>query len=43
MKTRAALLMEQPGKWEVTEVDLDGPGKFEVLVELVASGVMSLR
>jgi S-(hydroxymethyl)glutathione dehydrogenase/alcohol dehydrogenase len=39
MKCRAALLMEQPGTWEVTEVTLDDPGPFEVLVRLVASGL----
>jgi NDMA-dependent alcohol dehydrogenase len=39
MKTRAALLMQQPGKWEVVETDLDGPGDHEVLVRLVASGL----
>jgi NDMA-dependent alcohol dehydrogenase len=39
MKTRAALLMQQPGKWEVVETDLDGPGDNEVLVRLVASGL----
>ena len=25
MKTRAAVLMRQPGEWEVVEADLDGP------------------
>lgn len=39
MKTKAALLREQPGKWEVTEVDVDGPQEHEVLVQLVASGL----
>ena len=39
MKTKAALLMEQPGKWEVVETDLDGPKEHEVLVRLVASGL----
>jgi NDMA-dependent alcohol dehydrogenase len=39
MKTRAALLMQQPGKWEVVDVDLDGPQDREVLVRLVASGL----
>jgi NDMA-dependent alcohol dehydrogenase len=40
VKTRTAVLFEQPGKFEVVEVDLDdevGPG--EVLVELVATGL----
>jgi Zn-dependent alcohol dehydrogenase len=39
MRTRAALLMRQPGEWEVVEVDLDGPKDGEVLVRLVASGL----
>jgi NDMA-dependent alcohol dehydrogenase len=39
MKTRGAVLFEQPGKWEVTEVDLDGPKEFEVLVEFAACGL----
>ena len=39
MKTKAALLMEQPGKWEVVEVDLDDPADHEVLVRLAASGL----
>ena len=39
MKTRAAMLMEQPGKWEVVEADLDGPRDHEVLVRMVATGL----
>ncbi len=39
MKTKAALLMQQPGKWEVVEADLDGPKEREVLVRLAASGL----
>jgi NDMA-dependent alcohol dehydrogenase len=39
MKTKAALLFEQPGKWEVTEVDLDKPRQHEVLVEFAACGL----
>ncbi|MGO8860700.1 MAG: NDMA-dependent alcohol dehydrogenase [Acidimicrobiales bacterium] len=39
MKTRAALLMQQPGRWEVVDVDLDDPEDHEVLVRLVASGL----
>lgn len=39
MKIQAALLMEQPGVWEVCEVDLDGPQEREVLVRVVASGL----
>ncbi|HEV8626495.1 MAG TPA: alcohol dehydrogenase catalytic domain-containing protein, partial [Acidimicrobiia bacterium] len=39
MKTNAAVLFSQPGKWEVTEVDLDEPGPTEVLIKLVAAGL----
>ena len=39
MKTRAAVLMQQPGEWEVVEADLDGPRDHEVLVRMVASGL----
>lgn len=39
MKTRAAVLFSQPGKWEVTEVDLDEPRANEVLVRIVAAGL----
>lgn len=39
MKTRAALLWEAPGSWQVTEVDLDPPKDEEVLVRLVATGL----
>ncbi|HYT40322.1 MAG TPA: NDMA-dependent alcohol dehydrogenase [Acidimicrobiia bacterium] len=39
MKTQAAVLYSQPGKWEVTEVDLDEPKANEVLVKIVAAGL----
>ena len=39
MKTQAAVLFSQPGKWEVTEVALDPPKTDEVLVRIVASGM----
>ena len=39
MKSRAALLMQQPGKWEVVDVEIDDPGPFEVMVRMVASGL----
>jgi NDMA-dependent alcohol dehydrogenase len=39
VKTRAAVLMEQPGKWQVIDTDLDAPRDFEVLVRIVASGL----
>jgi S-(hydroxymethyl)glutathione dehydrogenase/alcohol dehydrogenase len=39
MKTRAALLIEQPGKWQVTEVDLDPPRDHEVLIRMAYSGL----
>lgn len=39
MKTQAAVLWSQPGKWEVTEIVLDPPRDGEVLVRLVATGM----
>jgi NDMA-dependent alcohol dehydrogenase len=39
MKCNAALLWEQPGRWDVREVDLDPPQRGEVLVRLVATGL----
>ena len=39
MKTRAAVLMEQPAEWQVIDADLDAPRDFEVLVRIVASGL----
>jgi S-(hydroxymethyl)glutathione dehydrogenase/alcohol dehydrogenase len=39
MKTNAALLWSTPGKWEVTQVDLDEPKHDEVLVRVVAAGL----
>jgi S-(hydroxymethyl)glutathione dehydrogenase/alcohol dehydrogenase len=39
MKTNAALLWSSPGKWEITEVELDPPRAGEVLVRTVAAGL----
>jgi NDMA-dependent alcohol dehydrogenase len=39
VRTRAALLFEQPGTWQVTDVELDDPGPGEVLIELAATGL----
>lgn len=39
MKSRAALLFESPGRWDVREVDVDPPKDHEVLVRMVASGL----
>ncbi len=39
MRSRAALLMEQPGKWQVVDVEVDQPQDHEVLVRMVASGL----
>lgn len=39
MLTKAAVLFEQPGKWEVTEVELDAPRQDEVLVRMGAAGM----
>lgn len=39
MKTKAAVLWELKGGWEVEEVELDPPARGEVLVKLAASGL----
>jgi S-(hydroxymethyl)glutathione dehydrogenase/alcohol dehydrogenase len=39
MKTRAAVLTEVPGKWEIHNVELDPPREHEVLVRMVACGL----
>ena len=39
MKTNAAIVWGLNQKWEVEEVDLDGPKQGEVLVKLSASGL----
>jgi S-(hydroxymethyl)glutathione dehydrogenase/alcohol dehydrogenase len=39
VKTKAAVLFEQPGKWEVVDVDLDPPRQGELLVRMVAAGL----
>jgi S-(hydroxymethyl)glutathione dehydrogenase/alcohol dehydrogenase len=39
MQSRAALLFETPGRWEVRDVEVDGPKDHEVLVRMVASGL----
>ncbi len=39
LTTRAALLMEIPGRYEIHEVEIDDPKDHEVLVRFVASGI----
>ena len=39
MKTRSAVLHAQPGEYEVTELDLDGPRRGELLVKMAAAGL----
>ena len=39
MKTRAAVAFEAGKPLEIVEVDLEGPKKGEVLVEIIATGV----
>ncbi len=39
MKTRAAVAFEAGKPLEIVEVDLQGPQKGEVLVEIIATGV----
>ncbi len=39
MLTTAAVLLEQPGKWEVVELELEPPRQGELLVKLAAAGL----
>ncbi len=39
MQTRAALLRQVPGGWEVCDVELDEPREHEVLVRMGAAGL----
>jgi NDMA-dependent alcohol dehydrogenase len=39
MKTRAAVLFEQPGTWQITEIDLEPPRQGELVVRMVAAGL----
>lgn len=39
MKTKAALLLEQPGKWEITEIDVEPPRQGELVVRMAAAGL----
>jgi NDMA-dependent alcohol dehydrogenase len=39
MRTRAAVLFTVPGKWEVTEIELEPPGPGELLVKMGAAGL----
>ena len=39
MKTKAAVLWGLHQKWEVEEIDLDGPKDSEVMVKMTASGM----
>jgi NDMA-dependent alcohol dehydrogenase len=39
IKTRGAILREQPGKFEIVELDLDEPRQGELLIKMAASGL----
>lgn len=39
MKTKAAILREAPGKWEVTELNLGEPGPRDVQIRIEAAGL----
>ena len=39
MKTKAAVLREAPGKWEVVTLDVEEPRQNELLIKMVASGL----
>jgi NDMA-dependent alcohol dehydrogenase len=39
LRTRAAVLFTQPGKWEVTELELQPPQQGELLIRMAAAGL----
>lgn len=39
MRTKAAVVFDQPGRWEVVEVDLEPPRQDELLIRMVAAGL----
>jgi NDMA-dependent alcohol dehydrogenase len=39
MKSKAAVLLTQPGKWEIVEIDVDPPRQGELLVRMEAAGL----
>ncbi|EFC86694.1 NDMA-dependent alcohol dehydrogenase [Parafrankia sp. EUN1f] len=39
MKSRAAVLHEQPGKWQITEIEIEPPRRGELIVRMVAAGL----
>ncbi len=39
MRTRAAVLRQAPGKWEIAEVELADPGPGEIQIKMVAAGL----
>lgn len=39
MKTKGAILREQPGKFEIVELDLEEPRQGEIMVKMAASGL----
>jgi NDMA-dependent alcohol dehydrogenase len=39
LRTKAAALFEQPGKWEVVELELEPPRQDELLIQMAAAGL----
>ncbi len=39
MRTRAAVLRQAPGKWEIAEVELADPGPGEIQIKMMAAGL----
>jgi NDMA-dependent alcohol dehydrogenase len=39
LRTKAAALFEQPGKWEVVELELEAPRQDELLIRMAAAGL----
>jgi Zn-dependent alcohol dehydrogenase len=43
MRTKAAVLFNAPGKWEITELELEPPRQGELLIRMVGAGIVPLR
>ncbi|MBL7496655.1 NDMA-dependent alcohol dehydrogenase [Frankia sp. CNm7] len=39
MKSNAAVIYEQPGKWQITEIEVGPPRQGEIVVRMVAAGL----
>lgn len=39
VRSKAAVLFDQPGKWEVVELEVEGPRQGELLIKMAAAGL----